>query len=466
MQNVEDFFSWIPSQSSLAFLSELTRDFQDAEVFFVGGALRDWMLHKQMDQVDFDLVIRKIPLEQLIEWLQKRGSVDVVGKTFGVLKFRPRLELPLLTKERAGGEVCIDIALPRTEQSTSQSQGGYRDISVQSDENLPIEDDLSRRDFTVNAMALNYQTHELIDPFGGKQDLEKRILCAVGDPTKRFKEDLTRILRGLRFACSLDFDIEQNTLVSMKALAPELNQLRPRPLPLEKDETEGVCYVVARETIGDELSKAFFANPSRTVQLLQELSALEELFPSVWRHVQVDAHYLEPVTRSKPGQLEHTIILLLRELTIDEARTTLSFSGLDTIDKQSPRRLDVEHILWMIQRLQQHFTPQNIAVMRASHFEKQFLGARGTQHMAILEHLGHQTVVDAAKKRRETICTNWNCDDTEPIPSLVSGDDVLRQGIPAGARIREILELIRDQQLDGHILTREAAIRFIKQQME
>lgn len=448
MQHVEDFFSWIQSQSSLAFLSELMRDFRHAEIFFVGGVPRDWMLHTQMNPVDFDLVIRKIPLESLLEWLQKRGSVDVVGKTFGVIKFRPRTHV----------STCIDISLPRTEQSTPQSQGGYRDVFVQSDENLPIEDDLSRRDFTVNAMAFNVLTHELIDPFNGAQDLKNRVLCAVGDPDKRFKEDLTRILRGLRFACSLDFTIEQNTFASMKTLVPELNQLR--------SENGLSRYVVSRETIGDELSKAFFANPSKTIQLLQELGALEELFPSVWRHTQVDAHYLEPVIRSKPNQLEHTIILLLRGLTVDEARTTLSFSGLDTIDKLSPRRIDAEHVLWMIQRLQQHLTPQNISVMRASHFEKQFLGARGTQHMTILEHLGHATVVDAAKKRRMEICTNWNCDDNEPIPSLVSGDDVLRQGIPAGARIREILESIRDEQLDGKILTREAAIRFIKQQME
>jgi len=104
--------------------------------------------------------------------------------------------------------------------------------------------------------------------------------------------------------------------------------------------------------------------------------------------------------------------------------------------------------------------------MRASHFEKQFLGARGTQHINILEHLGHTTVVHAAKKRREEICAKWQCEEHEPIPPLITGDDILRQGIPAGARVREILELVRDQQLDGHILTREAAIRFVKQQME
>lgn len=448
MQNLEELFSWIQDKIPSVFLKNLTKDFEHAEIFCVGGALRDWFLNRMTNHVDLDFVIRGIPLETLIEWLKKRGTVDVVGKTFGVIKFRPQ-ENPSL---------CIDIALPRTEQSLPDSLGGYRDVSVQFDPNLPIQDDLSRRDFTVNAMAFNLITREIVDPFGGHQDLESKMLRAVGKPQDRFREDLTRILRGLRFACELNFTIESKTFEAMKSLVPELNQLRKQ---------DGAStYVVARETIGDELSKAFFANPKQTIHVLQELNALEELFPSVWRHVQVDIHYLEPVERTAPHQLEHTVILLLRGLTTEEAKTTLSFTGLDTIQKQSPRRLDTEHVLWMIQRLQQHLTPQNILVMRASHFEKQFLGARGTQHMNLLEHLGHGTVADAAKKRRTEICKNWNCEEHEPIPSLITGDDILRLGIPAGARVREILENVRDKQLDGHILTREAAIRFIKQQME
>ncbi|MCX6715155.1 MAG: hypothetical protein NTX72_05070 [Candidatus Uhrbacteria bacterium] len=448
MQNLEELFSWIQDKIPPVFLNNLTRDFEHTEIFCVGGALRDWLLQRKTNHVDLDFVIRGIPLETLIEWLKNRGVVDIVGKTFGVIKFRPQENLSL----------CIDIALPRTEQSLPHSLGGYRDVTVQFDPNLPMQDDLSRRDFTMNAMAFSLTTKEIIDPFGGQQDLESKTLRAVGNPQDRFQEDLTRILRGLRFTCELDFTIEPQTFNAMQLLVPQLNHLR---------KTDGVStYIVPRETIGNELSKAFFANPPQTVHLLQELGVLEELFPSVWRHMQVDAHYLEPVTRSKPSELEHTIILLLRGLTIEEAKTTLTFTGLDTIDKQSPRRLDVEHILWMIQRLQQHLTPQNILVMRASHFEKQFLGARGTQHMNLLEHLGHGTVADAAKKRRTEICKNWNCEEHEPIPSLITGDDVLRLGIPAGARIREILETVRDKQLDGHILTREAAIRFIKQQME
>ncbi len=300
-------------------------------------------------------------------------------------------------------------------------------------------------------MALNLATGALVDPLGGEHDLEAKILSVVGYAPDRFHEDLTRIVRGLRFACQLNFEIEPQTFEAMRSLVPHLNQLR---------KNNGIYeYVVSRESIGDELSKAFAANPSRTIHLLQELSALEELFPSVWRRLQVDIHYLEPIIRLKPKQLEHTIILLLRGLTRDEARTTLSFTGLDSIDKQSSRRMDVE-------RLQQRLTPQNITVMRASHFEKQFLGARGMQHITLLEHLGHGLVVDAAKKRREKICAMWQCEEHEPIPPLITGDDVLRQGIPAGVRVRDILEMIRDKQLDGHILTREAAVRFVKQQME
>ena len=460
MQNMEELLSQIKSQSHLHFLSDLHRDLQNAEFFLVGGTIRDWLLGRKATHTDYDFVVRNIPLETLIEWLKKHGTVDIVGKTFGVIKFHPK-----------GTTETVDIALPRTEQSLPDSHGGYRDVSVQSDPTLPIESDLSRRDFTVNAMALNLTTGKLVDPFGGQHDLEAHILSAVGFAPDRFKEDLTRILRGIRFATELHFEIEPETFNAMKTLVPELNQLK------KQDGVSG--YVVARETIGDELSKSLFADPARAIHLLQELGAFEELFPSVWRHMQVDAHYLEPITRLPPhptpplgqgrefaNRLEFTIILLLRGLTQDEARTTLSFTGLNTIDKQSPRRLEIDRALWMIQKLGQHLTPQNISTMRASHFEKQFLGAHGSHHKTLLEHLGHSSVVDAVTKRRDEICARWKCEDHEPIPSLVSGDDVLRLGIPAGAHVREILELVRDEQLDGNILTREQALAFISKKQK
>lgn len=448
MRTLDELFTWIHHEPSLAFLSPLTQAFETCEVFFVGGMVRDWFLERNMEHKDVDLVVRGVEYARLTEWLAKHGTVDVVGKTFGVIKFRPH----------AAHASCIDITLPRTEHSFANSEGGPKDVSVQFDPHLPIETDLARRDFTVNAMAISLKTRKLTDPFSGMQDLAAKTLRTVGVPEERFKEDLTRILRGIRFASELGFEIHPETRAAMSALVPKLHSVRKEQLVNR--------YVVPREVIGDELSKALYANPARTLTLLAELGALEELFPSVWRHSQLDAEYLAPVMRVAPGHLEQAVVLLLRNLTEDEAKTTLTFTGLDTIEKHSNRRLHTEHVLWMVQKLGQKLTPHNIHAMRASQFEKQFLGARGTQHIHLLEHLGHAHVADAAKKRKAEICANWQCEEHEPIPVLLSGDDVIRLGIPAGPRIRELLEEVRDQQLDGHILTREQALRYVKKQME
>ena len=130
------------------------------EVYLVGGCVRDSFLHRPLK--DFDIVVRKIPIDPLVALLKKSGQTNLVGKSFGVIKFRPQ-ENP---------EREIDIALPRTEVSTGS---GHKDFQVTSDENLAMAMDLSRRDFTINAMAMNVQNDQLLDPFGGKADLENKI---------------------------------------------------------------------------------------------------------------------------------------------------------------------------------------------------------------------------------------------------------------------------------------------------
>ena len=456
MKLLADFFDEHKHSPELSFIKPFLYDHPDAELFFVGGGVRDILSGQTC--VDFDFVVRNLEANKIESWFSKNGTVELVGKSFGVFKFFPR--------SLAAHAHPIDIALPRTESSVDGSLGGYRDFETQSDSTLPIEKDLERRDFTVNAMAFNLRTNELIDPFHGQEDLASKTLRAVGNPADRFQEDLTRILRGLRFAVTPGFTFEPHTWEAMRKYIPHLNVLR--------SENGDHSYVVARERIGNELSKAFFHDAGKTASLLLESGALEELFPGVWRCFHVDAQYLDPIlnlkqlpsTSDKKNILELSIVLLLRGLTEQEVRTTLSFTGLDTIDKTSNRRIDTEHIVWMIQKLQQQLTPQTISTMRASHFEKQFLGMHGTQHLRALEHLGHTALLEAAKKRRAEICLTWNCEEHEPIPALVTGEDIVRQGIPQGPRVRELLEQVRDNQLDGKLMTREAALRFIKMQME
>lgn len=136
------------------FIDRLFEVHPDAEVFIVGGAVRDHLLGLKLK--DYDVVVRNVAMDVLAATLEPLGKTDVVGKRFGVIKFRPH-----------GQESFIDIALPRKEYSWSFS-GGYRDFDIQSDPTLPIEADLARRDFTVNAMAYNVAPKSIIDPFFGQ----------------------------------------------------------------------------------------------------------------------------------------------------------------------------------------------------------------------------------------------------------------------------------------------------------
>ncbi len=113
------------------------------------------------------------------------------------------------------------------EITTFRIDGGYSDNrrpdSVRFVAN--IEDDLSRRDFTINAIAYDCENDRVIDPFGGAADIEHRLVRCVGEPEKRFREDSLRILRGLRFASVLGFDIEEKTAAAMLSFAPQLKNV-------------------------------------------------------------------------------------------------------------------------------------------------------------------------------------------------------------------------------------------------
>ncbi len=225
--------------------------------FVVGGAVRDALLGRGIK--DVDVLVAGVAFENVIAFLEARGSVDDVGRTFGVLKFVGRDD-----------GLTLDVALPRRERPAGT--GGARDVETESDPSMRIEDDLARRDFTINAMAWEAAADRLIDPEDGRGDLEKKSIRAVGDPSARFAEDYTRILRGLRFAVQLGFGIEPATREAMLALMPRIN-----------DERDGQ-RLVPYELVARELLKSFAADPSRTAEVWEESGALALLAPelSAW----------------------------------------------------------------------------------------------------------------------------------------------------------------------------------------
>mgnify|MGYP003345370985 CR=1 FL=1 len=151
--------------------------------FVVGGSVRDAMLG--LEPKDFDIEVYGVSYDSLAAFLSGRGSVDLVGRSFGVVKLT------------ADGHTW-DFSIPRRDSKTGPH---HRDFRTTFDPGITPREAASRRDFTINAMAYDPAAGELLDFFGGQDDLRNRVLRATSNA---FSEDPLRVLRGMQFACRLD----------------------------------------------------------------------------------------------------------------------------------------------------------------------------------------------------------------------------------------------------------------------
>jgi tRNA nucleotidyltransferase/poly(A) polymerase len=177
------------------------------DIYTVGGAVRDEFLGKESK--DLDVLVTGIPMDKLEDILSKFGNVDAVGKSFGVLKFKPN-----------GWNVDVDVAIPRME--TMNGEGGHKGFDVIANHDIPLEEDLLRRDFTMNAMAKDVDGN-LIDPFGGKEDLEKNLIKLVNPHA--FNDDPLRMLRAVQFAARFNMEIESQTLRKIQNNAHRIKEI-------------------------------------------------------------------------------------------------------------------------------------------------------------------------------------------------------------------------------------------------
>lgn len=167
---------------------------EQAQIYLVGGIVRDAFMNKESK--DIDILVAGIPIERISEILTIHGKVDLVGVSFGIIKYKTTID---------DVEDTIDIAIPRTEIKTGRK---HTDFKVVADHTLPITTDLQRRDFTINAIAYSFD-HEIIDPFNGVKDCEDRVLSVVSK--KSFLEDPLRLLRGIQFTSRFGLYISNDT---------------------------------------------------------------------------------------------------------------------------------------------------------------------------------------------------------------------------------------------------------------
>lgn len=208
------------------------------EVYVVGGAVRNHLYNRfnktSIEIKDYDFLVRLLDMTELTNILKKYGTVkENIGEAFGITLFVP---FDQYNKHKKHNEQ-IEFALPRTEESTGP---GYKDFIIKADHTMTLLEDFSRRDATINAMAIritkltdldnlnNLNLNELIDPFDGLTDIKNKIWRCVGDPNKRFVEDPNRIMRAFRQSAELNLSIETNSLNAIKNDYKLMQELIPK----------------------------------------------------------------------------------------------------------------------------------------------------------------------------------------------------------------------------------------------
>ena len=467
------------------FIKQLIKEYPKAEIFLVGGAVRDIILGRETK--DFDLVIRGVSKNILEKFLASQGKVNLVGKNFGVFKFKPK----------NWDDEEIDIALPRTEHSINLS-GAYRDFKIQSDAKLKIEDDLSRRDFTINAMAWNIIKQELIDPFRGLADLKKNVIKAVGKPEQRFKEDYSRMLRAIRFACQLNFEIETKT---WQSIIKEIKKL---------DKKIDGKQVIPYEVIAKELVKAMASNPVWAIELLDQSGAIKILMPEllkmrgcpqpknfhsegdVWQHTILALKKLDSLAFTKEfvsSRVTNEVIwgLLFHDLgkpyTIVKA-DRLRFNNHDNVAAQkfseiakrlklSSAGVDLEITEKIIAK---HMLPTHSKVdtMKDTTLEKYFFNPNfpGQELLMLIFADISATVPPSGKPdftsyREIKLRINKlksKIKNKKQLPKqIVTGHDLINKyKLKPGPKIGQLLEILREAQLKGKINTKADGLKYIK----
>lgn len=235
------------------------------DLYLVGGIVRDYFLGKESK--DIDIVVRNIPFEDLKSILGQYGKVDVVGESFGVLKYKDE-------------EIELDIALPRVDKKI-EGEFGHKAIEAQSNPFLPIKFDLLRRDFNFNAIAYSINDSEFVDPFGGVEDIRNKVVSCVDE--NAFAEDPLRILRALQMSLRFGFEVDKKTNDLIQKFSNRISELPKERIliELEKIVKANKWFIEIEATI-DELNlfDVLFNNGFTRKKLLGDLriSTLEDLF--------------------------------------------------------------------------------------------------------------------------------------------------------------------------------------------
>ena len=468
IENAEKFSKLLENETDPEQIKDLEMAIRVAEAvkekggvaLVVGGFARDVALRKfgyELKPKDIDIEVYGIEPERLKEILESLGKVDLVGAQFEVMKLKG-----------------LDISIPRRDSKTGK---GHKGFTVEGDPNMTIREAAQRRDFTINALALDPLTGEILDFYGGIEDIQNKILRATDD--KLFGDDTLRVLRGAQFAGRFGFNIDSNTAEICRSL----------------DLTE-----LPKERVGEEWLKLLMKSekPSVGLKAMLELGVLDKLHPEVraivdvpqnpeyhpegdvWVHTGLVVDAAVQVAKENNLDKEKKLILMLSALCHDLGKavtTKIEEDGKITsyrheteglplanhfLESLSIGRDLVDRILLLIQyhmRIHNDVEFSDSAVRRlsnnlypASIRELAWLATADTRGTTKIEFDKEYPAAEALIKKAEELAVK----DSKPKP-LIMGRDLLEIGFKPGPKVGSVLKEILELQLDGKIINPEQA---------
>lgn len=451
-------------------LARRVRD-EGGRALLVGGCVRDELMKAQPK--DWDVEVYGVAPEKLRALLDEFGRVDAVGESFTVYKLGRNL----------------DVSLPRRERKTGR---GHRGFIVEGDPAMSFEEAARRRDFTINAIMRDPLDGEIIDPFNGRTDIERKILRAVAPET--FIEDSLRVLRAAQFAARFEFEIESATIELCRRV--DLSDL-------------------PSERIWGELEKLLLRarRPSIGLRWLDELGALEELFPEVaklkgvpqepewhpegdcWIHTQLVCDRARELIDDLPYPKQVALMLAalchdlgkpattefidgrIRSRGHDEAGVAPTISFLDRLKIHTLENYDVRS--QVVALVREHLRPGEFYKRREEISDGAFRKLARRVELDLLYRLAR---ADSLGRNAEWIPREkWSVADAQewfikrarelsvecaPPAPILMGRHLLEMGMTPSPRIGEITRAVYELQLEGIVKTLDEAREAAREMMD
>jgi len=431
----------------------LARSFEDRQLYLVGGCLRDQLLGRPLSDLDFATDARPEDIRARVEpWAD---SVWLVGEKFGTVG---------LAKD--GRKIEI----------TTFRSDSYDGVSRKPEVSFgdSIEGDLSRRDFTINAMAESVRTGDVLDPYGGRDDLAAHLVHFVGDPMSRIREDPLRMLRAVRICAQLGFELDPAAAAAIAIGAGEIGRVSWERI---RDEFDGIILSV---------------HPDDGLRLAIDLSLAQQVIPEL-----LQLHLPEPYRYHMKDVLDHTLdtvrlvpadkALRYAALLHDIAKPQTFSADEAGVHFYRHEHLGADQVRLILTRLRQPAALiQQVATLVHHHMRIPYYSSAWTDGAVrrLMFDLGDQleplfALVEAdvrasdpvdipgfearVRELRARIDAIGEAAEVAQMQPLLDGNDVMGLlDLAPGPRIGEVLDYLLDEQIEGRITTREQAIAAVK----